>query len=457
MMVFRKAIPRRTFLRGAGATLALPLLDGMLPAFARAADTDGKPPLRFSVVFVPNGRIPKAWTPEQEGKGFAMSPTLEPLSPFRDQILVLSDLATLPDEKLMRTAIGVDAGPHATASGVFLTGVYPQRGGRAGISVDQIIAKEQGQHTQLASLELSLESGETGEGGDGADSEAFLNTLSWRSETTPLPSENNPRKVFERLFGESDSTDPAERLRRMREDRSILDLVTEQAARLSQGLGTDDRTKLDEYLSAIRDVERRIHLAEETKTDLPEMVRPAGMPSNYEEHARLMYDLQVLAYQSDMTRVVTFAMAREKSERAYREIGLDEGHHALTHHGGNAAMIGKVVQLEAYHSKQFAYFLDRMRSTPDGDGSLLDHSVILYGSSLSDGNAHSRRNLPIVLAGGGNGKIQGGRHIRYAKDTPLTNLFLTIMEMTGVAVERFGDSTGKVELLSIAEIWCGQR
>ena len=451
MMIFKKAIPRRTFLRGAGATLALPLLDGMMPAFARAAETGAKPPLRFSVVFVPNGRIMNSWTPLQEGAGFAMSPTLEPLAPFRDQLLVLSELATLPNEKLLRAAIGLDAGPHATASGVFLTGVYPKPGGQAGISVDQIMAKELGQQTQLASLELSLESGETGEGGDGADSEAYLNTISWRSETTPLPAENNPRKVFERLFGESDSNDPAERLRRIREDRSILDVVTEQVSRLAQGLGASDRTKLNEYLTAIRDVERRIRLAEESKApDLPEMERPAGMPSDYEEHAKLMFDLQVLAYQSDMTRVVTFAMAREKSERAYREIGLEEGHHALTHHGGHPGMIAKCAQLETYHSQQFAYFLDRMRSTPDGDGSLLDHSIILYGSSLSDGNAHSRRNLPLVLAGGAGGRIKGGRHVRYAKDTPLTNLFLTILEMTGVRVESFGDSTGKLDLLSIA-------
>lgn len=451
MMIFKKVIPRRTFLRGAGATLALPLLDGMLPAFARAADTAGKPPLRFSVVFVPNGRIMKSWTPQQEGVGYAMPPTLAPLSDFRDHMLVVSDLATLPDEKLMRASIGLDAGPHATASGVFLTGVYPQRGGQAGISMDQIIAQETRKYTQLASLEMSLESGETGEGGDGADSEAFLNTLSWRSETTPLPSENNPRKIFERLFGESDSTDAEERLRLMREDRSILDVVTDQVARLSRDLGAGDQRKLDEYLSAIRDVERRLRLAEDSKAmDLPEMERPAGMPSDYEEHAKLMFDLQVLAYQSDMTRVVTFSMAREKSERAYREIGLQEGHHALTHHGGNSSMIAKCEQLETYHSRQFAYFLDRMRSTPEGDGSLLDHSIVLYGSSLSDGNAHSRRNLPIVLAGGGSGRIKSGRHLRAAKDTPLTNLFLTIMEMSGVAVENFGDSTGKLDLLSIA-------
>jgi len=275
--------------------------------------------------------------------------------------------------------------------------------------------------------------------------------MSWRSPTTPLPVENNPRKVFERLFGESDTTAPAERLRRMREDRSILDVVTEEIARLTSGLGPGDRAKLTEYLDAVRDVERRIRIAEESKVrELPVMERPVGMPPNYEEHARLMFDLQTLAYQTDMTRVVTFAMAREKSERAYREIGLEEGHHALTHHGNDAKMIANCVRIETYHSQQFAYFLNKLRSTPDGDGSLLDHSMILYGSSLSDGNVHSRANLPMVLFGGGAGRIKGGRHIRYAKDTPLTNLFLTMLEMTGVRIENFGDSTGKLELLSIA-------
>jgi hypothetical protein len=361
---------------------------------------------------------------------------------------VLSDLSSKPKEKF---SVGDNAGPHATASGIFLTGVYPKPPGQAGISVDQIVAKELGKQTQLASLELSLESGETGEGGDGADSDAYLNTLSWRSATTPLPVENNPRKVFERLFGESNSTDAAERLRRIREDRSILDIVSDEVSRLVKGLGTGDRAKLAEYLDAIRDVERRIHLAEETNSrELPKMERPAGMPANYGEHSKLMFDLQVLAYQSDMTRVITFAMAREKSERAYREIGLEEGHHALTHHGNDAAMIEKCIQIENYHSSQFVYFLEKMRSTPDGDGSLLDHSIILYASSLSDGNKHSRSGLPVVLIGGGAGRIKGGRHIRYGKDTPLTNLFLTILDMTGVPLENFGDSTGKLELLSVA-------
>jgi hypothetical protein len=449
MMIFKKAIPRRTFLQGAGATLALPLLDAMVPAVARAQQP--KSPVRLSIVFVPNGRIMSHWTPKTEGAGFELPPTLAPLAPFRDQMLVLSELATLPNQKLVRDATGVDAGPHATASGIFLTGVYPKPPGQAGISVDQIAAQELGKQTPLASLELSLESGETGGGGDGADSDAYLNTFSWRSATTPLPVENNPRKVFERLFGESDSTAPAERLRRMREDRSILDVVTQEISRLSSSLGPSDRGKLTEYLEALRDIERRIRIAEESKVrEVPVMERPVGTPTNYEEHARLMFDLQVLAYQTDMTRVITFAMAREKSERAYREIGLEEGHHALTHHGNDPKMVANCVRIETYHSKQFAYLLEKMRSTREGDGSLLDHSIILYASSLSDGNQHSRSNLPIVLFGGGAGRIKGGRHIRYAKDTPLTNLFLTTLEMTGVRIENFGDSTGKLELLSIA-------
>jgi len=445
MMIFKKAIPRRTFLRGAGATLALPLLDGMVPAFAGAADTAAKTPVRLSVFFVPNGRIMDKWTPQAEGAAFELPPTLEPLAPFRDRLLVLSRLASRP------SSMGRERqGPHATASGWFLTGVQPKPPGQAGITVDQIAAKELGKHTQLASLELSLESGETGEGGDGADSDAYLNTLSWRSSTTPLPVENNPRKVFERLFGESDTTDPAERLRRIRKDRSILDLVTEEVARLAKQLAPSDRGKLTEYLEGIRDVERRIQTAEEQSSrELPVMDRPAGMPVNYEEHAKLMFDLQVLAYQSDLTRVITFAMAREKSERAYREIGLDEGHHALTHHGYDPRLMAKCVQIETYHSRMFAYFLEKMRSTPDGDGSLLDHSVMLYGSSLSDGNVHSQQNLPILLVGGGGGRLQGGRHIRYPEETPLTNLFLTMLDVVGVPVDHFGNSTGKLEFLSV--------
>lgn len=448
MMIFKKTIPRRTFLKGAGATLALPLLDSMVPAFAGALDTASKPALRLSIVFVPNGRIMDKWTPQAEGAAFEMTPILEPLAPFRDQLLVLTGLSNMPAEARK----GESTGPHARAGATFLTGVHLKPGAELGISVDQIAARELGKHTQLASLELTLESGETGAGADGADTEAYLNTISWRSPTTPLPVENNPRAVFERLFGESDSNDPAERLRQIRKDRSILDSLAEDVARLAGSVGPSDRAKLSEYLDGIRDVERRIEKAEELSASsrkLPVIERPMGMPANYEEHAKLMFDLQTLAYQTDMTRVVTFSMAREKSERSYREIGIDEGHHALTHHGGDRSMIARVVQINIYQSQIFAYLLEKLRATPDGDGSLLDHSVILFASSLSDGNGHNPKNLPVLLAGGGAGQIKGGRHLRYAQDTPLANLFLSMLDMTGVPVDHFADSTGKLELLSL--------
>lgn len=457
MMIFKKTIPRRSFLRGVGATVALPLLDSMIPALTAKALASGAAgpdtrsnlsPVRFSVVFVPNGRIMKHWTPEAEGANFTLPTTLAPLAAFQKNMLVMSDLNNMSNQ---RQNVSGEAGPHATASGCFLTGVYPKPPGQAGISIDQIAAKELGQQTQFSSLELSLESGETGGGGDGADSDAYLNTMSWRSATTPLPTENNPRRLFERMFGEADSTDPAERKRNWAVDRSVLDVVTGQISGLTARLGTPDRAKLNEYLEAVRDVERRIHLAEErTVRDLPVIERPAGMPENYEEHSRLMFDLQVLSFQTDMTRVSTFAMAREKSERAYREIGLDEGHHALTHHGYDAGMVAKCVQIETYQSKQFAYFLEKMKSTTEAGRTLLDNSVILFASSISDGHAHSRRNLPIVLFGGGGGRIQGGRHIRYAKDTPLANLYLTVLDIAGVRLDNFGDSNGKLNLLPIA-------
>ena len=448
MMIFKKAIPRRAFLKGAGATLALPFLESMTPAFAGALDSASKPAMRLSVVYVPNGRIMDSWTPAAEGAAYEMTPILEPLAPFRNQLLVLTGLSNKPAE----IRKGESTGPHARAGATFLTGIHMKPGAELGISVDQLAANELGKHTQLSSLELTLESGETGAGADGADSEAYLNTISWRGPATPLPMENNPRAVFERLFGESDSNDPAERLRRMRKDRSILDSVAEDVARLMGGVGTGDRAKLAEYLDGIRDVERRIEQAEEMSASskkLPVLDRPAGMPVAYDEHSKLMFDLLALAYQTDMTRVGTFCMAREKSERSYREIGIDEGHHALTHHGGDKSMIARVVQINIYQNKMFAHFLEKLRSTPDGDGSLLDHSVIMFASSLSDGNAHNPNNLPVLLAGGGAGRIKGGRHIRYAKDTPLTNLFLTMLDMTGVRVDHFADSTGELELLSV--------
>ena len=292
MMNFKKALPRRTFLKGAGASLALPLLDSMTPAFAGALDSSAKPPVRMSVIFVPNGRIMDQWTPKTEGAGFAMTPILEPLTPFRDQLLVLTGLSNKPAE----IRKGESTGPHARAGATFLTGIHLKPGAELGVSVDQIAANELGKQTQLSSLELTLESGETGAGADGADTEAYLNTISWRSPTTPLPVENNPRVVFERLFGESDSTSPAERLRRIQKDRSILDSVSQELGRLLGDIGSGDRAKLGEYLEGIRDVERRIQKAEQQASiEVPVIQRPTGMPANYEEHAKLMYDLQVLA------------------------------------------------------------------------------------------------------------------------------------------------------------------
>jgi len=447
MMIFKKAIPRRTFLKGTGAMLALPLLDSMTPAFAGPMDTSAGLPVRMSVVFVPNGRIMDKWTPKAEGANFEFPPTLEPLAPFRDRILVLTGLS----HKQAVAQKGELSGPHARAGATFLTGVHLKPGGELGVSVDQIAARELGKRTQLASLELTLESGETGGGGDGADADSYLNTMSWRSPTTPLPQENNPRVVFERLFGESDSTDAAERLARMQQDRSILDSVTGEISRLLCGVGTHDRAKLNEYLDGIRDVERRIQNAEESSSrQLPVLERPAGIPASYDDYARLMFDLQVLAWQCDLTRVSTLAMAREKSERAYREIGIEEGHHALSHHGGDPRMISLVAEINVFHSKLFAHFVEKLKATPEGDGTLLDRSVILFASSLSDGNSHNPNNLPAVLVGGGGGRIQGGRHVVVPKDTPLTNLFMAMLDLSGVHIDHFGDSTGELNVLSVS-------
>ena len=450
MMIFKKAMPRRTFLRGLGTALALPLLDGMVPAFARAADTAAKPAGRLSIVYLPNGIMMDKWTPATEGAGFQMTPILEPLAPFRDRLLVLSGLAHNSGRALQ----GENTGDHARAGATYLSGVHPRKtegaDTQAGISMDQIVAKELGKHTQLASLELCLDTPELLGQCEAGYTCAYMNTICWRTPTTPMPMEDRPRAVFERLFGDSDSTDPAVRLRRIKRDRSILDSVTAKAARLRGSLGPSDQAKLTEYLDAIRDVERRIQTAEEQSSrELPTLERPAGVPATFTEHAKLMFDLQVLAYQCDLTRVITFMLGREFGGRTYREIGIPDGHHSLTHHQYKQEKIDKVIQINIYHAKHFAYFLEKLRSTPDGDGSLLDHMVILYGGSLSDGNSHLHDNLPILLVGGGAGQIQGGRHIRYPKDTPMPNLLLTMLDMFRVPLESLGDSTGKLDLLSV--------
>ncbi len=448
-MIFKKAIPRRTFLQGVGTAVALPLLEGMAPALASAAEVS-KPKARLSIAYVPNGIIMDKWTPTAEGAGMELPAILEPLQSFRDQILVLSGL----DLKCANQLPGEGGGDHARGSAAFLTGVHPvpTQGAnmRMGISMDQVAAQHLASQTQLASLELALDNNDLVGTCDVNFSCAYSNTISWRGPTTPLPMENKPRQVFERLFGDSDSTDPAQRMARMRENRSILDSVMEGVGRLMSGLGPNDRRKLKEWTEAIRDIERRIQVAEaQDEQELPALDRPAGTPATFEEHAKLMFDLQVLAYQADLTRVITFMMGREKNERSYREIGISDSFHPLTHHRHRAEMVDKVVQINTFHIKALAYFLEKLRSTPDGDGTLLDHVALLYGSGISDGNVHSHDSLPILLAGGAAGRIKGGRHIRYPKDSLLLNLHLSLLDMVGVPVDKLGESTGKLNVLSV--------
>jgi len=446
MMIFKKAIPRRTFLRGLGASLALPLLDGMVPAFAGTLDAAAQPVRRMSIVYVPNGIIMDKWTPAAEGDGFELTPILEPLAAFRNRMTVLTGL----HDKSANLGPGESGGgDHARCGGSFLTGVHPKRTEGAdihsGISVDQFAAKELGKHTQLASLELSLDSTEFVGSCETGYSCAYMNTLSWRSATTPVPNENNPRAVFERLFGDSDTTNPAERRRQIQKDRSILDGVMQSVSRLQNGLNEGDRGKLTEWLDAIRDVERRIQIAEEQASkEVPTLDRPAGIPATFEEHAKIMFDLQVLAYQCDLTRVITFMLGRETSPRVYKELDISDQHHPLTHHQGDAAKIEKVLRINTYHTKTFSYFLEKLQSTADGDGSLLDHLTLVYGGGISDGNQHLHVNLPLVLFSGGQRKAP--RHIRYPADTPVSNLWIAMLDRVGVQVDDLGDSTGKLQI-----------
>lgn len=448
MIITKKCLSRRSALRGLGVAFGLPLLDGMVPALAATALQS---PTRMTIVYVPSGIMMENWTPSAEGQGFELTPILKPLAPLREHILVLSGLAH--NEGLALP--GENGGDHARASSSFLTGIHVAKTEgadlRGGISLDQIAAKEVGKHTQLASLELALDATETIGECEAGYSCAFTNTLSWRTPTTPLPMENHPRAVFENLFGDSDSTDPKVRRAQIEGQRSILDFVTQGVTDLLKSLGSSDRTKLAEYLDAIRDVERRIEVAEkQTSQELPTVDRPIGIPATFREHAKLMYDLQVLAFQCDLTRITTFMKGHEQSFRPYAEIGIPDAHHPLTHHGGSAEKKVKVTRINTFHVEMLAYFLERLRSTPDGDGSLLDHSVIVYGSGLSDGNMHLHNNLPILLAGGGGGKMKGGRHLRYPNDTPMPNLYGTLLDVVGVPLENLGSSFGKLEPLSIS-------
>jgi len=447
MFIAKKAISRRTVLRGLGAAVALPLLDSMVPALSAMAQTAAKPINRFGLMYVPNGMIMKNYLPAAEGAGFEFTPTLGALAPFRDQLLVLSGLNSTPTP-------GRPGGAHAKASTRFLTDVSPPTSETwldAGISMDQILAQEMGRQTQLASLELALESGEAAGACDTGFACAYTNTLSWKSANTPLPTQNDPRVIFERLFGDSTSTDPNVRLARMRQQRSVLDAVGHEITRLSGALPQSDRAKLTEYLDAIRDVERRIQIAESQRDqELPLVEHPAGIPAGWEDHLNLMFDLIVLAYQCDLTRVITFMTGREQSGMTYPQIGVPDAHHPISHHQQEPEKVAKVARINAYHVKMFSNLLGKMQATPDGDGTLLDHMTMMYGAGIADSNAHATSDIPVMLVGGGAGSLKGGRHIRF-KGVPLANLHLTLLDQLGVHWDRMGDSTGRIDakLLSL--------
>jgi hypothetical protein len=446
MIVTKKHLSRRALLRGSGAVFALPFLDAMAPALAATSKTAANPAVRLGFVYVPNGIIESHWLPSPS---FEFNTSMKALEPYKNQITVLSNLA-----QIQGRSFGDGGGDHARAGASWLTGVHPKKTEgadiRSGISADQIAARALGAKTQFASLEIGVEAPSLAGGCDSGYSCAYTNTVSWSSPTTPNPMEVNPRTLFERLFGDGDSTDPASRLEALKERGSLLDFVKGSVDRLQTRLGSGDRRKLSEYLEAVRSVERRIQKAEEQNASvkMPILERPLSAPEEYVDHARLMMDLMLIAYQADLTRVVTFMMAREGSNRSYREIDVSDGHHNCTHHQNNAEKIAATIKINTHHLKQFAYLIEKMKATPDGDGSLLDHSLLLYGSSLSDGNRHTHTNLPTMLIGGASGKLKGGRHIQCAEDTPMNNLLLSMLEKVDVATEKLGDSTGKLQHLS---------
>jgi hypothetical protein len=443
MFITKKHLPRRTFLRGMGVTMALPLLDSMIPARTLLAQTAASPRARLGFVYVPHGAIMDKWTPVSEGAGFELTPILKPLEQYRDRMNVISGLGHRAADT---TAV------HSLSPTTWLSGVRPKAtqgvDAFAGITADQIAAQAIGQDTILPSMELATEDQSGLIGACDRDYGCiYMNTLSWRTPTTPLPMEINPRKVFERMFGQGGSA--TERMARIQEERSILDLISREAATLQLGLGPQDKQTMTQYLENVREIERRIQRAEKSQGDedllLPE--RPAGVPFDYEEHIKIMYDLLALAYQSNVTRVATFMIAREVSNRTYPQVGVTDGHHAISHHQNRAEKMEKNVRIQTYNVGLFKHFLDRLQNTPDGDGSLLDHSVILYGSNMSNSNAHDHFPLPNLVVGGAHGKMKGGRHLRYPDHTPMTNLLLSMLNKVDVKIETLGDSTGLLENL----------
>lgn len=443
-----KHLSRRTLLRGLGVSIALPMLDSMVPAFAGAARVTGsKTPCRIAFTYVPNGIIMKDWTPAVEGAAFDLPRILQPLSAFREDMLVLSGLTQNAGR-----ALGDGAGDHARAASTFLTGVHPRKTAGAdiqvGVSADQVAAQRIGGATRLPSIELACEDGRLVGNCDSGYSCAYSNSISWRSATLPNPPEINPRAVFERLFG-TGSEDPAARAKRRRYEQSILDYTAEDARRLQGNLGPTDRRKLDEYLTSVREIERRIESAERNNKEvIPGMEKPDGVPADFSEYVKLMFDLLHAAFRTDQTRIATFMIAREGSSRAYREIGISDGHHPLTHHRNNPEWIEKVAQINRFHMEQFAHFVAKLKATPDGDGTLLDHTMIVYGSGISDGNRHEHNNLPTLLIGGGNGTLKTGRHVMYPAETPMNNLFMSMLDRVGVQTESLGDANGQLNHLS---------
>lgn len=434
MIITKKAIPRRAMLRGFGAALALPMLDAMIPAMANTAP---KPIKRLGIVYVPNGMRMDHWTPSTVGDGFEFPSILKPMEPFREQLQIISGLH------------GVDGeGPHARASTRFLTGVASTRDNgsnlRAGISMDQIAGRFLGNETQLSTLELAIDGRDFAGSCDEGFSCAYTNTITWANETTPLPMENNPRAIFERLFGDTGSTDPKVRRARLSKDASLLDSVTQRAQDLSRQLGASDQTKLGQYLEAVRDVERRIQMAEaQSDRELPVVDQPAGIPDTFAEHARLMFDMMALAWETDMTRVATFMMGREITGRTYAEIGVPDAHHPISHHQRDPVKLEKLLKINQYHMTFFAEFLDRLSTSEDANGSLLDSSMIVYGAGMADSNSHYSRELPIMLAGN---VAHGGYHLQYPEATPLSNMHLSLLDKLGTPIESLGDSTGRLSI-----------
>jgi hypothetical protein len=443
MFITKMHLPRRTFLRGMGVTLALPFLESMVPARTLLAQTAARGASRLGFVYIPHGAIMNRWTPATEGAGFEFTPILKPLEPFAPYVNVVSGLGHKAADT---TAV------HSLSPTTWLSGVRPKAtqgvDAYAGVTADQIAAQAIGQETVLPSMELATEDHSGLIGSCDRDYGCiYMNTLSWRTPTTPMPMEINPRKVFERMFGQGGSS--KERLERIQEDRSILDAITKDVAALQGRLGPSDRQTMTQYLENIREIERRIERAEKNQGDegllLPS--RPAGVPFDFEEHVRLMYDLMIVAYQANITRVITFMVSREVSNRTYPQVDVADGHHAISHHQNRAEKMEKNVRIQTFNVGMFAEFVAKLKSTPDGDGSLLDNMVLLYGSNMSNSNAHDHFPLPNLVLGGAAGRMKGGRHLRYPDHTPMTNLLVSMLDKAGVRQDTLGDSTGRLENL----------